>query len=62
MVQWLGLCFFTAKGTGSSPGGETKMLQATQGGQKKKKIAFGLHSKNKMRVEWITWTRSEVMS
>ena len=26
MVQWLGLCALTAKGPGSIPGGETKIL------------------------------------
>ena len=33
-VQWLGLCTFTAKGTGSIPGWRTKILQAMWGGQK----------------------------
>ena len=32
-VQWLGLCTSTAEGPGSSPGWETKILQATWGGQ-----------------------------
>ena len=40
MVQWLGLGTFTrptAKGPGSTPGGGTKIPQATQCSQKKKK-------------------------
>ena len=37
MAQWLELCAFTAKGTGSIPSQGTKILQATQHGQKKKK-------------------------
>ena len=36
-VQWLGLQALTAKGAGSIPGQGTKILQATQPGQKKKK-------------------------
>ena len=37
MVQWLGLHAFTAKGTGSVPGQETKIPQAVWCSQKKKK-------------------------
>ena len=37
MVQWLGLHSLTAKGLGSVPDWEAKILQATQSGQKKKK-------------------------
>ena len=37
MVQWLGLCAFTPKGLGSIPGQGTKILQAAQCGQNKKK-------------------------
>ena len=33
-VQWLGLRAFTARGTGSSPGWGTKILQAVWHGQK----------------------------
>ena len=36
VVQWLGLGAFIAEGTGSIPGRETKIPQATQHGQKKK--------------------------
>ena len=36
VVQWLGLCAFTAKGPGSTPGQGTKILQAVQCGQNKK--------------------------
>ena len=36
-VQWLGLCTFTAEGTGSTPGQRTKIPQATQCGQKEKR-------------------------
>ena len=39
-VQWLGLCVFTAKGTGSIPGGVIKIPQAAQCGQKLKKKNF----------------------
>ena len=35
VVQWIGLCAFTAKGQGSIPARGTKMLQAVQHGQKK---------------------------
>ena len=34
-VQWLGLCAFASKGSGSTPGWETKLLQTWQHGQKK---------------------------
>ena len=37
MAQWLGLCAFTAKGTGSIPGQGTTIAQAAQHGQKKPK-------------------------
>ena len=30
MVQWLGLCAFTAEGLRSNPGGETKIPQASR--------------------------------
>ena len=36
-VQWLGLCAFTAEGTGSIPSLGTNILQAEGHGQKKKK-------------------------
>ena len=36
-AQWLALCDFTAQGPGSIPGWGTKILQATQSSQKKKK-------------------------
>ena len=35
-VQWLGLCTFTAEGTGSIPGQGTKIPQAVRRSQKKK--------------------------
>ena len=37
MVQWLGLCAFTAEGLGSVPGWGTKIPQVVWCGQKKKK-------------------------
>ena len=37
VVQWLGLCAFTAEGPGSVSGQGTKIPQATQHSQKKKK-------------------------
>ena len=37
VVQWLGLCTPTARGKGLIPGWGTKILQATQCGQKIKK-------------------------
>ena len=37
VVQWLGLCTFTAKGPGSIPGWGTKIPQAMRCGQRKKK-------------------------
>ena len=36
MVQWLGVCSFTAEGPGSIPGQGTKNRQAVQWGQGKK--------------------------
>ena len=41
-VLWLVLCVFTAKGSSSTLGGETKISQAPQCGQKKKKREGGL--------------------
>ena len=41
MVQWLGLCTFTAKGPDSVLGQETKILQATWHGQEKKVHEMG---------------------
>ena len=35
VVQWLGLCTFTAKGLDSNPGWETKIPQAVWHGQRK---------------------------
>ena len=40
MVQWLGLCTFTAEGTGSVPARGTKIPQAVQHSQKKKKVSL----------------------
>ena len=40
VVQWLGLRAFTAKGVGSVPGWEIKILQAMQYGQTEKKKIF----------------------
>ena len=37
MIQWLGLHTFTAEGPVSIPGQRTKISQAVQHGQKKKK-------------------------
>ena len=37
VVQWLGLHAFTAEGVGLAPGWGTKIPQAAQCGQKKKK-------------------------
>ena len=37
VVLWSGLHAFTAKGTGSPPGGGSKIPQAMRGGQEKKK-------------------------
>ena len=39
LVMWLGLCVFTAKGSSSTLGGETKLSQAPQCGQKKRRGA-----------------------
>ena len=38
MVQWLGLCAFTAEGTSSAPGQGTKILHASTTQQKKKSL------------------------
>ena len=40
VVQWLGLHAFTAEGPGSIPSQGTKIPQARQHGQKKKKNAY----------------------
>ena len=37
VAQWLGLCIFTAKGSGSILGQRIKILQDTQHGQERKK-------------------------
>ena len=39
-VQWLGLSAFTAEDLGSIPGWGTKIPQAVQCGQKKKKVSL----------------------
>ena len=44
-VPWLGLDVFTAEGSGSIPGRGTKIPQATQHGQKKKKKKKNLRTK-----------------
>ena len=41
VIQWLGLHTFTAEGPVSIPGQRTKISQAVQHGQKKKKEGFG---------------------
>ena len=43
MVQWLGVCSFTAEGPGSIPGQGTKIRQAVQWAQGKKITLFGLN-------------------
>ena len=40
MVQWLGLGAFAAAGMGAIPGRGTKIPQAVQRGQKKKKLSM----------------------
>ena len=40
VVQWLGLRVSTAGGLGSIPGWGTKILQATQCGQKKRVVLY----------------------
>ena len=47
VVQWLGLCAFITEGLGSVPGWGTKILQAVQCGQKKKKVKRGRRSKTR---------------
>ena len=46
MVQWLGLCAFTAEGLGSIPGRRTKIPQVEQQGQKKRKFVSSYISQN----------------
>ena len=41
MIQWLGLCAFTAEGAGSIPGWGTKIPQALRHSQKKKSNSDG---------------------
>ena len=41
-VQWLGLCAFTAKGPGSVTGQGTEIPQATQHGQKQKRVKLAM--------------------
>ena len=44
VVQWLGLCAFTAEGVGSAPGWGTKIPQAMWHCQKKPKKHYWLFS------------------
>lgn len=57
MVRWLGLHMFTAKGAGSVPGWEIKILQAMQYGQteKIKKIFFFLLCARQLQVRMEQW-------
>ena len=45
MVQWLGLCALTAEVLGSIPGQGTKIPQAMQHDQKKKKKVYEVYFK-----------------
>ena len=51
MIQWLGLCSFTAEGMGSIPGLGTKILEAAQLQPKKKKKEKGVQS---LPNDWIS--------
>ena len=44
VVQWLGLCTFTASGLGSIPGQGTKILQAVCQGKKKIQLSMKIYS------------------
>ena len=44
MVQWLGLCAFTAEGPGSTPDWGTKIPQAMRHSQKKKCLQYKVQS------------------
>ena len=58
VVQWLGLCTFTAEGVGSIPGWGTNILQEAWRGRKKKRKK-GWHSCPVPWQEWIPdreWT------
>ena len=57
MVQWLGLHTFTAKGPGSSPGRETKVLRAVWPGQKRKKKKRQTTTKKTVPPPWKTAQR-----
>ena len=66
VVQWLGLCTFTAEGVGSVPGWGTKIPQAVRRGQKEKKKKFRLmfvdgskQSGVKMRLLSVLQLKSE---
>ena len=48
----MGLCAFTDKGPGSIPGEGTRILQAAQRGQKKKKISKALKPVNPKMQKW----------
>ena len=49
MVQWLGLCTFTAVGLGLISGWGTRIPQAARHGKKKKKMHTELY--------WAWWCR-----
>ena len=51
MVQWLELHAFTAEGLGSIPGQGTKIPQAMQYGQKKKRVRSFLYNTNMHKAD-----------
>ena len=55
--QWLGLWAFTAKGQGSIPDKGTKILQAEQPCQKKKKKFCSKMYVERMRIQAIDWEK-----
>ena len=55
MAQWLGLCAFTAKGSGSIPGPGTKITQAEWHSQKKKKRPKRQESKKQNKTSSVNY-------
>ena len=62
VVQWLGLCVSTEGDPGSNPGQGTKIPQATQGSQKKKKKKRGQLHRMTSHFYWLlsTWFRQSL--
>ena len=62
MVQWLRHYAFNAGGTGSIPGQVVKIPQATQHGQKKKKILCKhFYIKLAQNIQLLKWSLNKLL-